>query len=289
MERKISGLGDRKQFLKDKLEVFSVTLDDRMLQQFSDFYEILIEWNQVMNLTAIVEYEEVVEKHFADSISLADVIDLHHGQTVMDVGTGAGFPGIPLKIIFPDLQITLLDSLNKRIRFLNEVIQRLGLTDIEAIHGRAEDFARKEGYREHFDICVSRAVANLSSLSEYCLPYVRKGGYFIAYKSGEIEEELESSKNAVRLLGGEVEDVIKFSLPGTDISRSFIKIGKIGRQVFRQKSHCNSYNGSSSCENSMATCSKNFPGASRWGRYFVSFMEVISIEGSTVLYSSAVS
>ncbi len=227
MERKISGLGDRKQFLKDKLEVFSVTLDDRMLQQFSDFYEILIEWNQVMNLTAIVEYEEVVEKHFADSISLADVIDLHHGQTVMDVGTGAGFPGIPLKIIFPDLQITLLDSLNKRIRFLNEVIQRLGLTDIEAIHGRAEDFARKEGYREHFDLCVSRAVANLSSLSEYCLPYVRKGGYFIAYKSGEIEEELESSKNAVRLLGGEVEDVIKFSLPGTDISRSFIKIGKI--------------------------------------------------------------
>lgn len=227
MERNRNRLDERKRLLKERLEVYPVTLDERMLQQFVDFYEILIEWNQVMNLTAIVEYQEVVDKHFADSISLINVIDLHQERTVIDVGTGAGFPGIPLKILFPDLKITLLDSLNKRVRFLNEVICRLGLSGIDAIHGRAEDFAKKEGYRENFDVCVSRAVANLATLSEYCIPYVRKGGYFISYKSGEIEEELKASENAVRILGGKLEDVIKFSLPGTDINRSFVKVRKI--------------------------------------------------------------
>lgn len=148
-------------------------------------------------------------------------------KNVIDIGTGAGFPGIPLKIVFPHLKVTLLDSLNKRIKFLNDVIEALELKNIETIHGRAEDFAKQEIYREQYDLCVSRAVANLATLSEYCLPYVKVGGYFISYKSGEIEEELQQSKRAVSILGGILGDVIKFALPGTDIGRSFVKIKKV--------------------------------------------------------------
>lgn len=227
MERKNRVTEDQKKFLKESIEVFPVKLTDSMVRQFLDYYEILIEWNQVMNLTAIVDYQEVVKKHFVDSISLVNVMDLNHGQKVIDIGTGAGFPGIPLKILFPELEVTLLDSLNKRIRFLNEVIDRLNLSGIETIHGRAEDYARRKEYREQFDLCVSRAVANLSTLSEYCIPYVKRGGFFISYKSGDIDGELKASEKAVNILGGKLEDVLKFSLPGTDINRSFVKIKKI--------------------------------------------------------------
>ena len=201
-------------------------LDENKQKQFERFYELLIEWNKVMNLTAITEYNEVTEKHFADSLSIEKVINLDKINTVIDIGTGAGFPGIPLKIVYPHLKVTLLDSLNKRIRFLDTVIAELGLENIETKHGRAEDFAKKADYREKYDLCVSRAVANLSTLSEYCLPYVTPGGLFIPYKSGNIDDELENSRKAISILGGNIEDIVKFQLSGTDINRSFIRIKK---------------------------------------------------------------
>lgn len=195
-------------------------------EQFNKFYDILIDWNKVMNLTAITEYEEVLKKHFLDSLSITKVINLKEIQSVIDVGTGAGFPGIPLKITFPHLKVTLLDSLNKRVRFLDEVICDLGLENVDTIHGRAEDIGKKEKYREQYDLCVSRAVANLATLSEYCLPYVKIGGVFISYKSGNIDEEIRNSRKAVNLLGGVIEETVKFELPGTDIGRSFVIIEK---------------------------------------------------------------
>ena len=215
------------QIFENKLNELGIILTDKQRQQFDKFYELLVEWNKVMNLTGITDYEEVNEKHFVDSLSIVKAIDMESVQSVIDVGTGAGFPGIPLKIAFPHLKVVLLDSLNKRINFLNEVIAQLGLTDIKTIHGRAEDYAKQAEYRENFDLCVSRAVANLSTLSEYCLPYVSMNGMFVPYKSGEIDEELENSKKAVKILGGKIENVVKFQLPGTEIGRSFVKVRKI--------------------------------------------------------------
>ena len=203
----------------------SITLTEEQLEQFRIYYEMLVEKNKVMNLTGITEWDEVLEKHFLDSISLIRAIDLNQKLTVMDMGTGAGFPGIPLKIAFPKLKVTLADSLNKRVLFLQEVIDALKLEDIEAIHGRAEDLARDKKYREQYDLSVSRAVANLSTLSEYCLPFVKIGGQFISYKSGEIEEEVDSSKSAVFLLGGKIKNTVKFELG--ESGRSFIVIDKV--------------------------------------------------------------
>ena len=211
--------------LVEELEKLSVNLSEKQIKQFQIYYEMLIEKNKVMNLTAITEFDEVLEKHFLDSISLIRAKNLNQTISVLDLGTGAGFPGIPLKIVFPELKVTLADSLNKRVLFLQEVIDTLELKDIEAIHGRAEDLARDKKYREQFDLCVSRAVANLSTLTEYCIPFVKVDGEFISYKSGDCEEEVTSAKSAIFLLGGKVKEIIKFELG--ESGRSFIVIGKV--------------------------------------------------------------
>ena len=208
------------------LEKWEIPFSSEQQEQFVTYYKMLVEKNKVMNLTAITEFDEVLDKHFLDSIALAQYVDLTKSISLIDLGTGAGFPGMPLKIMFPNLKVTLADSLNKRIVFLDEVIGELGLTDIQTVHARAEDLAHNPDYREQYDYCVSRAVANLSSLSEYCLPFVRIGGTFISYKSGEIEEELAAAKKAIFLLGGQFDQVIPFQLEGTDLGRSFVLIKK---------------------------------------------------------------
>lgn len=214
---------------KHGLEELRITLTDHQIEQFLQYYEMLVEKNKVMNLTGITEYEEVIQKHFLDSLSLIRVIPDIASQklTVIDLGTGAGFPGIPLKIAFPELEITLMDSLNKRILFLQEVIDALGLKKVSAVHGRAEEMASNATHRQQYDLCVSRAVSNLAVLTEYCLPFVKKGGLFVSYKSADSDAEIQEGKKAISILGGKLTSVDKFQLPDSDLRRALVCIKKV--------------------------------------------------------------
>lgn len=218
----------------EKCSAFGINLSGEQIEKFMDYYELLTTWNSFMNLTAITEFEEVVLKHFVDSLAVCQADVFRNAPdnagkkniSLIDIGTGAGFPGIPLKIVFPDIKIVLLDSLNKRINFLNEAIKKLQIKDISAVHGRAEDLAKNKLYREQFDFSVSRAVANLSTLTELCIPFVRKGGYFISYKSEKVKEELSAGKKAIEILGGKMEKQLEYVLPGTDMKRSLLLVKK---------------------------------------------------------------
>ena len=213
--------------LEEGCKELGITLDENQKKQFTDFYEYLIEKNKVMNLTGITEFQEVLVKHFLDSLACVKAVDMSRIKRIMDIGTGAGFPGVPLKIAFPHLEACLLDSLKKRVNFLEETFQMLKLENITVIHGRAEEYAKNKQYRETYDLCVSRAVSNLATLSEYCLPYVKTGGYFISYKSGTVQEEVEQAQKAVKILGGKIQDVVYFQLPDSEIQRSLVVIEKI--------------------------------------------------------------
>lgn len=217
-------------------EEMGISLSDTQTKQFQKYFELLIAWNEKINLTSITEYEDVLVKHFADSVSMVKgtrVKEIHEAliegkeASLLDIGTGAGFPAIPLKIAFPNLKVTMIDSLNKRVKFLNLVIEELGLTGIEAYHGRAEEYATPDKFREQFDFVVSRAVANLSTLLEYCLPYVKVGGKFIAYKSEDLPNEMATAGNALQVLGGRKNTIVNFMLPESDYGRNLLVVDKV--------------------------------------------------------------
>lgn len=215
------------EIFKEGLEELDIMLENDKTDKFKIYKELLKEWNDKINITAIREDREIDIKHFLDSLTVLTAGYIKDGDKLIDIGTGGGFPGLPIKIVNENINVTLLDSLNKRIKFLNEVINELGLEGIETIHGRAEDYGVDSDYREKFDISVSRAVASLNVLSEYCLPFVKVGGHFLAMKGPEVSQEVETSKNAIRKLGGEIKDIFELKLPFIDNKRTIVVIKKI--------------------------------------------------------------
>jgi len=213
--------------MKEACEEVGLDFSEEKYNQFQTYRKLLQEWNEKINLTAITEEEEIIKKHFIDCIKAFKSKELLNAKSLIDVGTGAGFPGLPIAIMNGNIEVTLLDSLNKRVLFLNEVINKLNLKNVKTIHSRAEDGARNKMLREKFDIAVSRAVANMSVLAEYCLPYVKVGGYFIALKGPAIDEELCASKNSIKVLGGSLSYVIQVEVEGTDLNHNLVIIKKI--------------------------------------------------------------
>jgi 16S rRNA (guanine527-N7)-methyltransferase len=211
--------------LNKKLNKINIDLNEKQINSFYEYMDLLLEWNEKINLTAITDKNEILQKHFVDSLTIAKHIK--ENSKIVDVGTGAGFPGIPIKILREDVDIVLLDSLNKRINFLNDVIEKINLKNINTIHGRVEEIGKNKKYREKFDVATSRAVANLSVLVEYMLPLVKLNGICICMKGSEVQEELENSKKAINELGGKIESVEEFELPESDIKRNIIIIRKI--------------------------------------------------------------
>ncbi len=207
---------------------FGINLSDYQKSQFILFKELLKEWNEKINITAITEDKEIDIKHFLDSVSIFKTGKIYANLSIIDIGTGGGFPGVPINIIDPRCDVTLFDSLNKRLIFLDEVIDKLELKNIRTVHGRAEEFGRKKEYRQKFDIATSRAVASLNTLCEYALPFVKVGGYFIAMKGPDVDEELENSEEAIKILGGEIKEKIEVTLPFSDIVHTLVVIRKRG-------------------------------------------------------------
>lgn len=210
--------------MQEKSIFLNIHFSVKQTEQFFEYMNLLIEWNKKMNLTAIIEPEEIILKHFIDSMTILKNIE--NGAKIVDVGTGAGFPGIPLSIMKSDLKITLVDSLNKRLIFLQEVVHKLQLKNVEIIHARAEEFGQNKKYRENFDIATSRAVANLATLSEYLIPLVKVGGKVVAMKASELQQEVEDAKKAINILGGKIEKIEEFNLPQSNIGRTIVTIKK---------------------------------------------------------------
>ncbi len=213
--------------LIDALEDLGLSYDNDTIFRFRRYMELILEWNEKVNLTSIKDETEFVKKHFVDSISICRFPQINETQSVIDVGTGAGFPGIPLAILFPEKRFLLMDSLNKRIKIIQEISKEIGLSNVAFCHGRAEEMAQSREYRENFDLCVSRAVANLAVLSEYCIPFVKVGGRFAAYKTGAAETELKDSLHAIEVLGGQLEENRSVQIKGYDLDHRIIFIKKI--------------------------------------------------------------
>ena len=217
------------QLMKEASWEVGLDLTEKQYNQFITYMKLLQEWNEKINLTAITEDEEVIKKHFIDCIKAFKSNAVKNAKTIIDVGTGAGFPGLPIAIMNPSINVTLLDSLNKRINFLNAVISTLELKNVVTIHSRAEDGARKSEFREKFDVATSRAVANMAVLSEFCLPYVKVNGYFVALKGPAIEEELKEGQKAISTLGGNLENIIEVNIEESDLKHNIVEVKKINK------------------------------------------------------------
>ncbi|QHI72268.1 16S rRNA (guanine(527)-N(7))-methyltransferase RsmG [Aminipila terrae] len=215
------------EILREAFNQLNISCDEIVLNKFEKYMEMVLEWNEKVNLTAITDQDEFIKKHYIDSVICYNFSEIHKAECVIDVGTGGGFPGIPLALIFPEKKFVLMDSLKKRLNIIDDLTSQLGITNVVTLHGRAEDIAHSKEHREKYDLCVSRAVANLATLSEYCLPFIKRGGNFLAYKGVKAEEEIKEAHKAIFLLGGKISREERVSLPGYDLDHNIIVIDKL--------------------------------------------------------------